>query len=553
MIFGFLLWNRLRIIRKQKVIIEAEKLKSDHANEQLRNLDETKSRFFTNISHELRTPLSLILGPISQFLESFPKAEQEQVQKLLMIQRNAQSLLNLVEELLEISRLDAGKAKLQEKNIAFYPFCRRLFGAFESSVDYKQIDYQLHYEVSPDLHLQVDQNKLEKIINNLISNALKFSEPQTTVEMYVGKQNGQMLIQVKDRGRGIAPEDLPHVFERYFQTNRSDLAIEGGTGIGLSLAKELAHLMKGDLTVESEWGKGSTFSLTFPYKEGPSHKILQIDEKEVFPIEQDQLIPLSNPNRPKILLVEDNLDMQQLIQSLLKDDFDYIQARDGQEAWELLEQNHPSIQDVSLILSDIMMPRMDGYALLEKIKSHESWKRKPVIMLTARGAEADKLTALRMGVDDYLTKPFSPKELKARLHNLISNYQARKAFLVEEEQNQVLSAADQIAQVDLNWLQELEKIILEAIAKGTKLTAIYVADQVAMSERQLFRKIKALTGLSVNKYIQEIKLQKARSLLEEKVYRTISEVAYASGFNTPGYFTTVFEKHFGKRPGEYLA
>lgn len=310
--------------------------------------------------------------------------------------------------------------------------------------------------------------------------------------------------------------------------------------------------MQGNLSVESKWGIGSTFTFSFPAKVAKATAALAVDEPATETEIEDVTLspPATTGQKAKILLVEDNPDMQQMIQQLLATDYEYVQARDGQEAWEMLSGNHPDVQDISLILSDIMMPRMDGYALLDRIKADEAWRRKPVVMLTARASESDKLDALRMGVDDYLTKPFSPEELKARLANLIGNYQARKQFLADE-QGVAEDSGPQLSQVDQAWLKQAEEIIMEAIEQGIKLSAAYLAGEIGLSERQLFRRIKALTGLSVNKYIQEIKLQKARRLLKDKVFNTIAEVAYASGFNTPGYFSKIFEAHFGKSPGEY--
>lgn len=253
----------------------------------------------------------------------------------------------------------------------------------------------------------------------------------------------------------------------------------------------------------------------------------------------------------KVLIVEDNPDMQLLITSILADTYDCRMANNGLEAWNLLEQEDPSVAGIHLILSDVMMPEMDGYALLDRIKTHDRWHQVPAVILTARAGLEDKLQALRMGVDDFLTKPFAPEELLARVDNLIANYQKRRAYIKSRPQVDDIKF-ETTASASQRWLKELEEATLHAIDKKIDLNVLYLAHAMALSDRQLLRRLQAETGLSVNGYIQEIKLRKARHLLENKIYRTISEVAFACGFNTPGYFTRVYRKRFGKAPGDYF-
>ncbi|MBC7777890.1 MAG: response regulator [Phycisphaerae bacterium] len=430
----------------------------------------------------------------------------------------------------------------------------------------KRIHYVLDYQANQGLTLGIDRKRLEKVINNLISNALKFTQPEGEVKLSILEQtsndDGQALINIRvaDTGRGIPTEDIPHLFERYFQTKRHDLATAGGTGIGLALAKELALLMKGDLLVESEWGNGSVFSLSLPLKkvqgmavqvpEVPSEDIQMTDPVQVTQPERISIIPSDGQTtRDHILLVEDNPDMQALLQSLLSADYQLTVANDGQEAWGLLEADEAGSLQFSLILSDVMMPRMDGYELLTNLKAHAHWRQTPVILLTARAEQDDKIQALRLGVDDYLVKPFSPPELSARISNLIANYRSRQAFIekaVPDISFEKVEARDEV------WLKTIETAAKHALDKGLPLQVGYLVDAGAVSERQFFREIKRLTGLTPNQYIQEVRLQKARHLLQQRAYSTLSEVAYAVGFDTPTYFTRVFEQHFGKHPSAYL-
>lgn len=557
--------SRTLEIQKDKQIIEQQA-------QELKQIDEVKSRFFTNISHELRTPVTLIATPIEHLMQKHvPKLDDEVKRSLQIVRSNAKKLLNLIEELLELSRLDAGKRQLNQTPTHLYSFCRQLFSAYESAARIKNIKYEFHYELEESQQFFIDKKRLEKIVNNLLSNALKFTSKKGEVTLWVmnnktitnlthhqslivNSPSSIITIQVTDTGRGIPPKDLPHVFDRYFQTKRKNIPVEGGTGIGLALAKELAELMGGTLKVESQLNSGSTFTLQFP------SSVVEVPEKEDISPVKNAEIPLLQPTpvsatqdtpQQKILIVEDNPDMQQLLLSLLLEDYECILANNGDEAWELLNKDHPSIKNLSLILSDIMMPQMDGYDLLDHIKKHKTWQKIPIIMLTARAAEEDKLQALRMGVDDYLIKPFSANELRARITNLIANYQARSSFIAANPEVISLELEEKES-ADHIWLKKLEDYILYALGKKLEISTLQLADEMAISNRQMLRRLKALTGLSIKKYVQEVKLQKARHMLENREVNTISEVAYACGFNTPGYFTQVYESRFGKRPGEYL-
>lgn len=548
--------QRTQKIKEDKEVIEQQAL-------ELQQLNEIKSRFFTNISHELRTPITLITAPLQHVIQKHGGFLNKKVRHSLdLVLRNASKLGSLVEQLLELSSLDAQKAQLKEVPTPLSPFCLQLFNIYDSGAALKNIDYQFHSNLKDDSYFLIDRNRLEKIINNLISNALKFTPPNGFIHMDLNCEKEMIVIKVMDSGRGIPPEDLPHIFERYFQTRRKDIATEGGTGIGLALSKELAHLMKGDLRVESKWGKGACFTLSFPAKAAkPENEISTLPaaiytanpkEEEIYgpgPIVQSG----EEATKTKLMVVEDNRDLQQVIQTLLADKYDCILADNGAEAWALLNEKNQEMDDVELILSDVMMPEMDGYTLLEKIKKHKHWHKLPIVMLTARATEEDKLQALRMGVDDYLLKPFSPEELRARLTNLIANYRVRKQINEQESKsnNRINVEFEPAISADSAWLKEVEAAAKEALEKGVKLTAAFLADKLFLSERQFSRKLKGITGLTPNGYSQEVKLQKARYLLENKVYSTINEVAHASGYSSASYLAKAYQERFGKKPGDY--
>ncbi len=567
-IWLLLRFRTLQLQRQKKVLedmvgkrtrqIEQDKKTIEKQAAELQELDKLKTRFFTHISHELRTPITLILGPVQQLIQKAAgKFSKEMLDPLFMIRKNGQSLLQLTEELLELAKLESGQVSLDLQPTDFQFFCQQIFSTFQLQAEFKKITYRMVYKLERPLFLEIDENSLGKILTNLLSNALKFSSSGGEVIFEIRREAGHFLLAVRDKGPGIAEEDLPHVFDRFFQSKKRQASHKGGSGIGLALSKELALLMKGELAVESREGEGSRFYLRFPAREVESISRLA-ESQEVFWVKKEEAlkgeITATPPNAEKrhILIVEDNADIQQFLRSMLENAYHITAAFDGQEGWEYLENQAPGALPVSLILSDIMMPRMDGYALLEKVKSHPIHRQLPVIMLTARAAEKDKLTALRMGVDDYLTKPFSPEELQARLQNLLHNYQQRQAF---QQENELLQKLEEQAPepVDDAWLQQLEQLILDTLDKGMSPLVSDLASHMATSERQLLRRVKSLTGLSIKDYSQEVKLQKARILLEKKSFGTIAEVAYSSGFNTPAYFSKVFEKRFGKRPSAYLS
>jgi signal transduction histidine kinase/DNA-binding response OmpR family regulator len=544
--------ERTRQIRTDKDLIEQQA-------EELQRANQMQSRFFTNISHELRTPVTLIGTPIEQILEKDGASlSPGTIRSLGLVRNNTQKLNALVEEILELSKLEAGEAKLKHSPVALHQFIRQLFAAFESQAALKNIDYSFHSDVPPELYFSLDRGRLAKVVNNLLSNALKFTPDKGRVSLQLrisGRESPgddspcAISVSVQDTGRGIPAEDIPHIFDRYFQTKRSSLPTEGGTGIGLALSKELAQLMGGDLKVQSEWGAGSTFTLLIPDVDRAAGSLRPPGiASEVQPVADPSLPPETNSGRRRILVVEDNTDMQDLLHSLLEEHYECRFANNGAEAWELLQQEQEA-EVIQLIVSDIMMPKMDGYTLLERIKATPHLQTIPIIMLTARTAEQDKLRALRMGVDDYLGKPFSGKELLVRSENLIRRYQMRRQYQLEEPEEETTPSPPSASQL---WLQELEREILEAIDKQIDLNVIYLTLQMNISDRQLLRRLKSLTGLTTNQYIQEVKLQHARRLFEDQAFFTIAEVAYASGFNTPVYFSKVYENRFGKRPADYF-
>lgn len=539
--------SRTKQIRKDKALIEQQA-------EELLQLDQLKSRFFANISHELRTPLTLITGP-AEVLSQEQKVKKDSAlsQAIRGIYQNGKKLLHLVEEMLDLARIEARQIQLKESPLPLFPFCKEIFGAFQSKAKLQQIEYQLKYQLPDEYVLLVDHRRLEKILNNLLSNAMKFTPKGGRIALRIYQEQQQIYFEVQDSGRGIPEEDLPHIFERFFQSNRETLASEMGTGIGLSLSKDLAKLMEGELSAESSWGKGSTFVLRLPAKEvepaKPESDGEQTTAASDFVLPSVEALPAEAIEKEgHILIVEDNPEVRAFVEQVLQSKYKVDSVEDGQQALDFLQKANNSQPPIDLIVSDITMPNLDGYGLLDAVKADAKLQQLPVVMLTARTGQDHKLRALRMGVDDYLTKPFSPVELLVRIENLLNNYRQRQqeAALIE-----VQPEFESEGHAELQWLQQVEEVAILALDKKLELTANYLANEIAISARQLSRKVKSLTGLSIGKYIQEVKLQKARHLLEDHSKHTIAEVAFASGFKSASHFSQLFAQRFGRSPSQY--
>ena len=573
-ITGFLLaiWVlvRLRISRlrkRQKELEEEVKRRTEKIEQQaedLKALDKLKSRFFTNISHELRTPLTLILGPLSSVLDNPDELSPQTFSKLQTMERNGKSLLQLIEEILDLAKLESNKLELEEKSTVVLPYLRRLFSAFESQAAYQKINYLSDLQINEEQTLWIDRSKLEKIINNLLSNALKFTKPDESITFRVSESIGRLRIEVEDTGSGIHPNDLPYIFERFYQSKQPNRPAVGGTGVGLSLSRELAKLMGGVLDVKSILGQGSSFILSIPKKE----VVLNLADKRndnKKNAEEDQIYPIPLIEETSsfrksfwVLVVEDNNDMRQFIDGLLSPHYQTICKGNGQAALDYLETASDNLPD--LILSDVMMPLLDGFGLLQHLKKHDIWRRIPVMMLTARAAQQDKLQALTIGADDYMIKPFSSKELLVRTRNLLQNYHQRR-FWKEEEitksepspnnpKNDSSSKPEpeipNLSYDDQQWILQVETIVRNKL-NDKSFNVTFLLGELFMSESQFRRRLKKITGLTPKKYLREMRLQQARKFIENKTFDTLSEVSGAIGISKTWLFVREFEKRFGQK------
>jgi len=520
--------------------------------EQLKALDTAKSRFFANVSHELRTPITLMLGPVSMLLKENNLTEK-QVKLLNMAKQSGKQLHQLVSKILDLRKLEVGKMELHLVSSKLPNFFAIYTNQFTSLAAKKQLDLVFESELDDEVTALIDREKCRQLLQNLLSNAFKFTPVGGRIVVNVAMDGEHLQLQVTDSGSGIHPDELPYVFDRFFQTYKSGKPIEGGTGIGLALCREYVKLFGGKIEAKSTLGKGTTFRATFPVflEKNPQIELIAPLQKETQ--DSQPIASASKPgfpiklkdSRPKILLVEDNLQLQEYICLVLQEKYKVIKAENGKTALKIMQDALPD-----LILSDLMMPIMDGFQLLNKLKANPATCHLPVIMLTARTEQRDRLKALRIGVDDYLSKPFDNEELLIRIDNLLKNHVAR---LSESKiPKQVASKLSSASKRDQEWLSNFEDYIRNHYS-DSQLSVPGLADEFAMSESTLLRQLKRLTGLTPKKYVKDIRLAQARQLLEDQVYDSIALVAYEVGYKDIRTFSRNFKKRYGKSPSELLA
>lgn len=558
-VFQYFFYRQKQKKQQVELALKAELMEA----ERLRNLDELKTQFFTNVSHELRTPLTLIISPLEEVLKKLKQVNLEADLQLAL--RNSKNLLGLVNEVLDLSKLEDGKLAIKKTEILVSPFLRRVFSSFQSAADLKNVALETRLDLPENLTLKTDVPKLEKIFNNLISNALKFTPTSGKIQLtgiltskiFQGDALGELNLTISDTGPGIHPKDLPHLFDRFFQSKKNSDGSAGGTGIGLALAKQLSNLMGGELKVNSELGEGSHFTLVLPAEfdgknlptgAAPATSAIASPFFENEMAENGEGVSAYEPvfingQKPRLLIVEDNLEMGDYLKNNLSKNYHCTVAMDGSAALQLLET-----EKFDLITSDVMMPNMDGFTLRKKINEHSEWQRIPFILLTARTLEADKLKGFQLGIDDYVTKPFSLPELAARVHNLLSNKRVRDEIREEDlASSPNLSTAEPGGQL----LQAAENLVLEKM-DDPQFTVEVLAQNLGYSQRQLARVFGKLTGLTPVKFVLELRLQKARQLLESRQFASVTEVRYEVGIESASYFTKKFTERFGKNPSAYL-
>ena len=550
----------LLLVIGRKEIIKREKLKAtarlkEVEAEKFQELDIMKSRFFANISHEFRTPLTLLLGPIEKRLST--TSDPSDKKQLATMHKNANRLLTLVNQLLDLCRLESGSLKLKCQWGNLNNAIDFISSQFSSMADSRNIKFSI--DSSQDIDLYFDFEKLEKIITNLLSNAFKFTQENGSITVSIrahGRnkdfKNGFAAVVVKDSGIGISPADLLRIFDRFYQVDSSATRQYEGSGIGLALVKELVELHHGTVSVASTSGEGTSFAVHLPLgKDHLSEKEISTQSNEfkstlhIPEIEEVIGVEMQKHDTvlPKVLVVEDNADLHHYLRSCLSDRYSIMESKDGEEGFSKAVEEVPD-----LIISDLMMPVMDGILLTKKLKHEEKTSHIPIILLTAKADSLTKLEGLKTGADDYITKPFSQDELVTRVHNLI----AIRKNLQKKYSNQLQLMPSQI-EVDSMEDRFLKKVItiIEQHLDDTSFSVEVLSQEAAMSNTQLYRKLKSVTGFTPNEVIRNTRLERAASLLRQKA-GNVADIAYQVGFNNLSYFSKCFKEKFGSSPSEFL-
>uniref|UniRef100_A0A832G878 histidine kinase n=1 Tax=Ignavibacterium album TaxID=591197 RepID=A0A832G878_9BACT len=519
--------------------------------ERLKELDTVKTNFFTNLSHEFRTPLTLILGPLERLLEGKGKGDPSSLYKLM--HNHASRLLQLVNQLLDLSSIDAGKMKLEIVSSDVISFVKGIVSSFESFAEEKSI--QLNFNSQKEkFECYFDKDKLQKIISNLLSNAVKFNKEGGFVNITVSEKRikgiSHLQIEVEDNGPGMSSEVQKNIFNRFYKSK--GLSTVEGSGIGLALVKELVEIHFGEIEFKSTEGKGTTFKITIPVDEEfyekkniiSSNTLISEDKTKSFVQnpEKRETSDDTSEETPLLLIVEDNDDMRQFIKENILQYYKVIEAIDGEDGLSKSTEHLPD-----LIISDVLMPKINGYELCEKIKTDERTSHIPVILLTSKAEVNGRIRGLETGADDYVTKPFNSTELLSRIKNLIDQRKKlREKFSKEitlEPKNVAVTSADE------KFLTRALEIVEKNIS-NENFTAEDFAESIGMSKTHLNRKLNALTDTSANEFIRTYRLKKAARLLSSRS-GNISEIAYEVGFSNPSYFAESFKKFFGCTPSEY--
>jgi signal transduction histidine kinase/DNA-binding response OmpR family regulator len=538
-------WNQGQI---KRVRLQEELNYSAKEKQRLAELDALKTRFFTNISHEFRTPLTLLVSPIQDLLQKYP---QEKI--LGLMQRNVIRLQALINQLLDLSKLEAGKMEVNPDPGDLALFLRNLLASLESMAQSKGLNFT-HTQNQETYLTHFDADKIEKIVINLVSNAFKFTPEGGAVRVEIHYETQLVNISVDDTGLGIAAARLPHIFDRFYQIDDTSRRDFEGTGIGLSLVKELLLVLNGRITVNSQEGIGTSFKLSFPLVELSS---LPPASKPILPRQQTPRMQELEPNVSidssntdlveQLLIIEDNVDLRAYIRQVFEGEYLIFEAKDGEEGLQKAQELLPD-----LVICDLMMPRLDGFGFCKALKSTFITDHIPVVMLTARAGLDDRLKGLEIGADDYLSKPFEAKELTIRVRNLVKQRQLLRQKFSQNGNHQAATKTNHpvnLSAKDQAFLFQLDQVIEQHLS-DSHFDVEQVAKQMLLSAVQVRRKLKSLNNQTLIEYIRNYRLDRAAALLKTGS-GTVSEVAYLVGFESLPYFSKVFQERFGKNASEW--
>lgn len=535
-------------------------------NEEVLELTHSRLVFFTNISHELRTPLTLIADPVEMLLEdSGIKGKSRELLK--MVQRNALALQQLVSNILDFRKIQNGKMELKLYRFDIVKTLTMWVGDFQLTAERKQIRLHLDVDDLKGSHEMIaDQEKISRIVFNLLSNALKYTPAGGEIFVSLKDEGANLRLDVRDTGKGISQDEADKIFERFFQAKGA----ASGTGIGLALVKSFVELHHGEARVESEPGKGSDFIVVIPREQEGDSQVIHndvdivdnsvnasastgknvVDESVLQYIDDGdrshgkvQQLVSENTNRPTVLVIDDNTDIRQYERTLLQDEYIVLEAADGKEGLAVALKEVPD-----LVICDVMMPVMDGLEFTKQLKTNTATSHIPVIMLTAKNLEEHRAEGYEHGADSYITKPFHSKVLLARIENLLRQRQLLKNLYQGSKEAEKEISEAHLEDRDKQFLKQLQAIIQKNLS-DSEFGVENMGQQIGLSRVQLYRKVKAMTGSSVVDLLRKARLAKARRLLETRSM-SVSEVAYEVGFSAPSYFTKCFKEEYGMLPGD---
>ena len=529
LLIGIMVYIYRTILMKRRIEEEANK---------------AKLQFFTNISHELRTPLTLIADPVNYIIHD-DNLNSQQRSMLQIVQRNVLVLTQLVSEILDFRKVQNGKMELRLSDFNLTESMKQWIKLFSVSAQKKHITISMD---APDtIMLRADQDKIERICYNLLSNALKYTSEGGEISLMAKEEGGRVMISVADNGCGISSDELPYIFDRFYQAKNAGR----GTGIGLAIVKAFTELHHGEVSATSIEGKGSTFTIHIPVRQKgevtnqSTEKIEQLVEPssaEEVPNQArhiDELIQPYQIDKPEVLIIDDNIDIRTYLRSVLSEKYNVSEAADGKVGLELARKIVPDI-----VLSDIMMPVMDGLAFCQQLKTDKAISHIPVILLTARSLDEQRAEGYEHGADAYLSKPFSLRLLFSRIDNLIQSRKKLSKLFSNSDENDAFEKLSN--ETDKTFAAQLRKIIQDNLSDN-EFNVERIGDEIGLSRVQLYRKVKALTGYSPVEMLRKARLTRARHLLRT-TEKTVSEVAYAVGFSTPSYFSKCYKDEFGESP-----
>jgi signal transduction histidine kinase/DNA-binding response OmpR family regulator len=530
--------------RNDNKLLVSQKAEIEKISQQLHESDQAKLRFFTNISHELRTPLSLTIAPLSKLWKK--EENEENKNEMAVILRNSRKLQDQISQLLDIAKIDKASLVLDLKMHDFNQQLIFVASMFNSLAEEKKIEYSIN-TFPGEIKFLYDSKYMEQIINNLLSNALKFTSQNGIVRISSEIENEKVILKIFDTGIGIPADSLEKVFDRFYQTDASLTRRFDGSGIGLALVKELVKLHNGTISVKSEFEKWTEFTVTFPMVKGPDHNETEVyqpltNTDIIVSNEISRKIDGSKKLREKILLVEDNTDLRNYLNKSLSSDYIIIEAINGTEGIKTAKREIPDI-----IISDVMMPETDGYQLTSAIRAQIETCHIPIILLTAKAERESKIEGLERGADDYINKPFDEEEIHLKVKNILNGRQK----LHEKFKIQNLASPSEISihSMDDQFILKLVGIIEKEISNAL-LDVEYLSKNIGLSRQQLYRKLKAITGLTPVEFMRSIRIKRAAQLIQQKA-ATISEIAFMTGFENLSHFAKRFKEEYGQLPSEY--